>query len=62
MDNKELDLAADELQWAMDSDPTPETERLVRLLLARVEAARGNLESALKMVQGVDSAEMKSAY
>lgn len=62
VDNKELDLAADELQWAMDSDPTPETERLVRLRLARVEAARGNLESALQMVQGVDSAEMKSAY
>ena len=54
VDNKELDLAADELQWAMDSDPTPETERLVRLRLARVEAARGNLESALQMVQGVD--------
>ena len=62
VDNKELDLAAAELQWAMDSDPTPETERLVRLRLARVEAARGNLDSALQMVQGIDSAEMKSAY
>ena len=46
----------------MDSDPTPETERLVRLRLARVEAARGNLDSALQMVQGIDSADMKSAY
>jgi len=62
VDNKELDLAAAELQWAMDSDPTPETERLVRLRLARVEAARGNLDSALQMVQGIDSADMKSAY
>ena len=62
VDNKELDLAAAELQWAMHSDPTPETERLVRLRLARVEAARGNLDSALQMVQGIDSADMKSAY
>ena len=62
VDNKELDLAAAELQWAMGSDPTPETERLVRLRLARVEAARGNLDSALQMVQGIDSADMKSAY
>lgn len=61
-DNKELDLAAAELQWAMDSDPTPETERLVRLRLARVEAARGNIEGALQMVQGVDPQDMKSAY
>lgn len=62
VDNKELDLAAAELQWAMDSDPTPETERLVRLRLARVEAARGNIEGALQMVQGVDPQDMKSAY
>lgn len=62
VDNKELDLAAAELQWAMDSDPTPETERLVRLRLARVEAARGNIEGALQMVQGVDPQDMKLAY
>jgi predicted negative regulator of RcsB-dependent stress response len=62
VDNKELDLAAAELQWAMDSDPAPETERLVRLRLARVEAARGNIEGALQMVQGVDPQDMKSAY
>jgi len=62
VDNKELDLAAAELQWAMDNDPTAETERLVRLRLARIEAARGNIDSALQMVQGVDAAEMKSAY
>jgi predicted negative regulator of RcsB-dependent stress response len=62
VDNTELDLAAAELQWAMDNDPTPETERLVRLRLARVEAGRGNIDTALQMVQGIDSAEMKSAY
>ena len=29
---------------------------------SRVEAARGNIETALQMVQGIDPAEMKSAY
>ncbi|MDP6197779.1 MAG: tetratricopeptide repeat protein, partial [Porticoccaceae bacterium] len=42
--------------------PEAETERLARLRLARVEAARGNVDTALQMVQGVDPAEMKSAY
>jgi predicted negative regulator of RcsB-dependent stress response len=58
----DLDAAATELQWAMDNDPSPETERLVRLRLARVEASRGNVEAALTMVQGVDAADMQSAY
>jgi predicted negative regulator of RcsB-dependent stress response len=30
--------------------------------LARVEASRGNVEAALTMVQGVDAADMQSAY
>lgn len=62
VDNNELDRAATELEWAIDNDPEPETERLVKLRLARVEAARGNIETALQMVQGIDPAEMKSAY
>ncbi len=62
VDNNALDAAASELEWAMDNDPAPATERLIRLRLARVEAARGNIDTALQMVQGVDAAEMKSAY
>lgn len=62
VDNNELDTAASELQWVLDAGPEPETERLARLRLARVEAARGNLETALQMVQGIDPADMKSAY
>ena len=62
VDNQDLDTAASELQWALDNSPAPATERLVRLRLARVEAARGNIDSALQMVQGIDAAEMKSAY
>ncbi|MDB4309287.1 tetratricopeptide repeat protein, partial [Porticoccaceae bacterium] len=62
VDNQDLDTAVLELQWALDNNPAPATERLVRLRLARVEAARGNVDSALQMVQGIDAAEMKSAY
>lgn len=62
VDNNELDAAAAELQWVLDAGPELETERLTRLRLARVEAARGNLDTALQMVQGIDPAEMKSAY
>ncbi|MDG1485432.1 MAG: tetratricopeptide repeat protein [Porticoccaceae bacterium] len=62
VDNNELDAAATDLQWVLDAGPELETERLARLRLARVEAARGNLDTALQMVQGIDPAEMKSAY
>ena len=62
VDSNELDAAVAELQWVLDADPEAETERLAKLRLARVEAARGNVDTALQMVQGVDPAEMKSAY
>ena len=62
VDANDLDAAATELQWAMDANPEAPTERLIRLRMARVEAARGNIDEALKMVQTGDPAEMKSAY
>ncbi len=62
VDDRQLDGAASELEWVMDNDPVPETERLVRLRLARIEAGRGNLDTALQMVQGIDAGEMTSAY
>ena len=62
VDASNLDAAATELQWAMDASPEAPTERLIRLRMARVEAARGNIDEALKMVQTGDPAEMKSAY
>ncbi|MGB0450322.1 MAG: YfgM family protein [Porticoccaceae bacterium] len=61
VDSGDLDAAASELQWAMDSADQV-TELVARLRLARVEAARGNLDTALQLVQGVDAADMKSAY
>ncbi len=57
-----LDAAADELQWVLDSDPDQGLVRIARLRLARVEAARGNLQQALDLLQAEDAGEMASAY
>ncbi|MDG1819160.1 MAG: tetratricopeptide repeat protein, partial [Porticoccaceae bacterium] len=56
-----LDDAAVELQWAMDNADEV-SESIARLRLARVQAARGDLDAALQLVQGVDAGEMKSAF
>lgn len=61
VDGGDLDAAVSELQWAMDNADDV-TESIARLRLARVEAARGNLDTALQLVQGVDAGEMKSAF
>jgi predicted negative regulator of RcsB-dependent stress response len=58
----DLDSAADELQWSLDNGSSAAAKILVRLRLARVEAARGNIEMALEMLQGVNSGAHKSAY
>ncbi|MCS5586911.1 MAG: tetratricopeptide repeat protein [Porticoccaceae bacterium] len=62
VDNGDLELAATELEWVLNNDPADTTQTLVTLRLARVEAARGNVEEALQMIQGTDAGEMKSAY
>jgi len=62
VEGDDLDTAAAELQWSLDNSPEPATEMIVRLRLARVEAARGNVDLALEMVQGIDSGTHKSAY
>lgn len=62
VDNNQLEQAAAELQWVLDSDPEPSTKTLTILRLARVEASRGNVDLALQTVQGVDPGAMKSAY
>ena len=61
VESNDLDAAVSELQWAMDN--ADEVSGLIaRLRLARVEAARGDLDKALQLVQGVDAGEMKSAF
>ena len=61
VEGNDLDTAVSELQWAMDNADEV-SEFIARLRLARVEAARGDLDKALQMVQGVDAGEMKSAF
>ena len=56
-----LDGAVIELQWAMDNADDV-SKSIARLRLARVQAARDDLDAALQLVQGVDAGEMKSAF
>ncbi len=58
----DLSAAAAELQWAMDNADEAVSENIARLRLARVEAAAGNLDAALQLVQGVDAGPLKSAF
>ena len=62
VESTELSAAAVELQWAMDNAGETISENIARLRLARVEAAAGNLDKALQLVQGVDAGELKSAF
>ena len=62
VESDDLASAAIELQWAMDDTNQAVNKNIARLRLARVEAAQGNLDTALQLVQGVDAGEMKSAF
>ena len=62
VESTDLSAAAVELQWAMDNADEAVNENIARLRLARVEAAAGNLDTALQLVQGVDAGELKSAF
>jgi predicted negative regulator of RcsB-dependent stress response len=61
VEGDDLNAAVSELQWAMDNADEISAS-IARLRMARVEAARGNLDTALQLVQGVDVGEMKSAF
>lgn len=62
VESTDLSAANTELRWAMDNADEAVNENIARLRLARVEAAAGNLDTALQLVQGVDAGEMKSAF
>jgi predicted negative regulator of RcsB-dependent stress response len=58
----ELERAASELQWVLDNDPAEEIRLLASLRLARVEAAKGNAEKALALLDEQDAGKLTSAY
>jgi predicted negative regulator of RcsB-dependent stress response len=62
VDADELESAASELQWVLDNDPAEEIRLLASLRLARVEAAKGNAEKALALIDGQDAGKLTSAY
>lgn len=62
VESGDLDTAATELQWSLDNRPVQATQIIVKLRLARVEAARGNFDTALQMLQGVDAGAHKAAF
>lgn len=62
VDADNLDQAASELEWVLNNDPEDDLKLIAILRLARVEAARGNTEKALAMLEEQDAGKMISAY
>ena len=62
VDTGDLDQAAAELQWVLDNNPADDLKLLATLRLARVEAARGNFDKALAMLEDQDAGTMTSAF
>jgi predicted negative regulator of RcsB-dependent stress response len=58
----DLDTAATELEWVLSNKPVATLASLATLRLARVEAARGNVDTALALVEDADAGKMVSAY
>lgn len=62
VDADDLDSAASELQWVLDNDPAEDIKLLANLRLARVEAAKGNNDKALELLEGQEAGKLTSAY
>jgi predicted negative regulator of RcsB-dependent stress response len=62
VDADDLDSAASELQWVLDNDPAADIKLLANLRLARVEAAKGNNDRALGLLEGQEAGKLSSAY
>jgi predicted negative regulator of RcsB-dependent stress response len=58
----DLDTAVTELEWVLSNQPSDTLAILATLRLARVEAARGNIETALALIEDADAGKMVSAY
>jgi len=62
VNKKNLEQAEQDLKWVVVHDANGEFGTLARLRLARVVAARGEVESALELLNGADSGPFKSSY
>lgn len=60
VEKNDLDTAAEQLQWAADGSDEG-LELIAKLRLARVEAARGNLDLAISMLN-IEAKTLASAY
>ena len=61
VEKNNLDLAAEELNWAL-SRSQDDLAPIIKLRLARVEASRGNIDLALSMINQNPPKVMTSAY
>ncbi|TNE78134.1 MAG: tetratricopeptide repeat protein [Gammaproteobacteria bacterium] len=57
----DLEGAAEQLHWAEDGADDG-LSLIIKLRLARIEAAKGNLDAAIAMLNGVEARSMASAY
>ena len=62
VEQDELDAAAEELGAVMENRAGERDFVIIRLRLSRVESARGKIEDALNLVQGIDTGFYKSLY
>lgn len=62
VNKKNLEQAEQDLKWVVVHDADGEFGTLARLRLARVVAARGEVEPALELLNGADSGPFKSSY
>jgi len=62
VDADDLDQAASELEWVLNNDPADDLKLLATLRLARIEAAKGNTDKALALLEGQEAGKMTSAY
>ena len=62
LEQGDLESASAELRLLLDSDLAEIDEQFVRLRLARIESARGEVDDALQLIQGVNAGALEPLY
>ena len=62
LEQGDLESASAELRLVLDSDLAEIDEQFVRLRLARIESARGEVDEALQLIQGVNAGALEPLY